>query len=86
MERLFESLNGSLGLLLIMPQTLVRCGPTALSGFGLLFGVSCAGGHGALLRTVCLRGTVRRKLCPLRNDISSTFIVLTGFPLHAWHP
>ena len=36
MQRLFERLNGSLGLLLILPQTLVGGVPTALSGFCLL--------------------------------------------------
>ena len=54
MQRVFERLNGSLGLLLIMPQPFVSCVPTALSGFGLFFGVSFAGGHSVLLQTVVL--------------------------------
>ena len=86
MQRVCESLNGSLGPLLIMPQPFVGGVPTALSGFGLFVGVSFEGGPGMLLRTVCLRCTVRRNLCPLRNEISSTFIVLIGVPLRAWHP
>jgi hypothetical protein len=40
-----------LGLWLIMPQTLVCSVPPSLSGFGLFFGVSCAGGYGTLLLT-----------------------------------
>jgi len=53
-EGLFESLKGPLGLLLIASQALVGFLTTALSGFGVFFGVSFAWGHGVLLRTVMI--------------------------------
>ena len=49
-----EDLSGSLRLLLIALQTRMRFAALALSGFGLFFGVSFDGGHGALLQTVML--------------------------------
>jgi hypothetical protein len=41
-------------LALIALKTFMGWQATALSGFGLLFGVSFAGGHGVFLQTVML--------------------------------
>jgi hypothetical protein len=54
LQSLCERLNGSWGLWLSIPQTLVCSVPPSLSGFGLFCGVSCAGGPGTLLQTVVL--------------------------------
>jgi hypothetical protein len=53
-ESLFEGLDGTLRLAPITLQAFLRLEATALSGFGLLFGISFAGGHSMLLQTVLL--------------------------------
>jgi hypothetical protein len=49
-----QGLGGPLRLAPIALKTFMGLQATALSGFGLLFGVSFAGGHGVLLLTVVL--------------------------------
>ena len=53
-QGLVESLGGPLCLAPIALKTFMGLQATALSGFGLLCGVSFAGGHGVLLPTVVL--------------------------------
>jgi hypothetical protein len=53
-RHLLAGFGGLLRLETIMIEALSRLVPTALSDFSLFFGVSCAGGHGVLLRTVLL--------------------------------
>ena len=56
MERLLQGLRGLLRLATVTLQALPRCETAALSGFGLFFGVSLHGRHGALLRFVRVWG------------------------------
>jgi hypothetical protein len=51
-EGLLEGLSGVLRLAAITFEALLRFEAAALSGFGLLFGVSLRERHGALLRFV----------------------------------
>jgi hypothetical protein len=46
-----QGLRHPLRLTLIALEALVRLKATTVSGFGLFFGVSCAGGYGTLLLT-----------------------------------
>jgi hypothetical protein len=52
MECLRQDLGGVLCLAAIPCEALLRCETAALSGFGVLFGVSFAGGHDILLDAV----------------------------------
>ena len=56
MERLLHDLGGVLRLVAIPCEALLRCEAATLSGFDLFFGLSCAWGHGALLRFVRVFG------------------------------
>ena len=47
-----EALGGPLRLAPVTLKAFMDLQATALSGFGLLFGVSFAGGHSVLLQTV----------------------------------
>jgi hypothetical protein len=49
-----QGLGGPLRLAPIARKTFMGLQATALSGFGVLFGVSFAEGHGMLLRTMVL--------------------------------
>ena len=53
-EGLLEGLSSPLRLAPITLQTLLRCAAATLSGFGVFFCGSFAGGHGALLQTILL--------------------------------
>jgi hypothetical protein len=53
MEGLLQDRGGVLRLKAITLKALPRVETATLSGFGLLFGVSVAWGHGALLCTWC---------------------------------
>ena len=46
MERLLQGLRGLLRLTAVTLQALLGFQVATLSGFGMFFGVSCAGGHG----------------------------------------
>jgi hypothetical protein len=48
-QGLFEGLDGTLRLGMVALEAFRSSAATALSGFGLFFGVSFASGHGALL-------------------------------------
>jgi hypothetical protein len=48
-EGLLEGLSGPLRLAAVAREALLRCAITAAFGFGVVFGVSCVGGHGVLL-------------------------------------
>jgi hypothetical protein len=52
MEDLRKGLGGVLRLAAVSRETLVRFEAAVLASFGLFFGVSLCGGHGALLRFV----------------------------------
>ena len=56
MESLLQDLGGVLCLAAITCEALLRVQATALSGFGLFFGVSCRWGHDALLDAVWVYG------------------------------
>jgi len=51
-EGLLEGFGGVLRLTAVSREALVSLEAAALAGFGLFFGVSLCGGHGALLRCV----------------------------------
>jgi hypothetical protein len=59
LESLFHDLGGVLRLAAITCEALLRCAAATLSGFRVVFGVSCAGGHGALLDSVWVCGGCR---------------------------
>jgi hypothetical protein len=67
MERLRQDLGGPLRLSAIALEAFSGSTTTALSGFGLLFGVSCRWGHDALLAAVwvCGGGHLSTCTCPL---------------------
>jgi hypothetical protein len=50
-EGLLEGLDGVLRLAAVAREALVRFAITAPSSFGALFGVSCGGEHGEILRS-----------------------------------
>jgi hypothetical protein len=52
MEGLLQGLSGLLRLAAVTLKALLCFEAAALFGFGLLFGVSCAWGHGALLCSI----------------------------------
>jgi len=52
LQGLVQGLRSPLRLAPIAFETLVRLEATTVSGFGLLVGISFAGGQGALLQTV----------------------------------
>jgi hypothetical protein len=52
MEGLLQALGSLLRLEAVTIEALLRFEATTVSGFGVLFGVSFHGGHGALLRSV----------------------------------
>jgi hypothetical protein len=58
-ESLFHDLGGVLRLAAIMCEALLCLAAATLSGFHMLFGVSCGGGHGALLDAVWVLGDCR---------------------------
>jgi len=60
-------MDDTLCLAPITLQAFTRGEATALSGVGLLFGVSYAGDIACSFRSCCLQGTARRKRCPLRR-------------------
>ncbi len=51
-EGLLQDLGGVLRLAAVTLQALLGFEVATLSGFGVFFGVSCAGGHGKLLYCV----------------------------------
>ena len=55
-EGLLEGFGGLLCLAAVARKALLRCATATLSGFGLLFGISCRGGHGEILCTVRVFG------------------------------
>jgi hypothetical protein len=75
MESLLHDLGGVLCLAAITCEALLRVQATALSGFGLLFGVSFRWGHDGLLDAVwvCGGGSLSTGTCPLA-------LVRTGSP------
>jgi hypothetical protein len=75
MESLLQDLGGMLCLAVIMCEALLRVQATALSGFGLLFGVSCRWGHDALLDAVWVYGGGSLSTCRC-----SLALVSTGSP------
>jgi len=64
LERL-SALHFRLGLGALWLEAFLGFEATALSGFGLFFGISFGYGHGKLLRTVEVSDWVRRKPCPV---------------------
>jgi hypothetical protein len=63
LESLLQDLGGVLCLAAITCEALLRLQATALSGFGLLFGVSCRWGHDALLDAMWVYGGGRLSTC-----------------------
>jgi hypothetical protein len=63
MERLFQDRGTLLRLATVTLKTLPRVEATALSGFGLLFGVSFRWGHDALLASVWVCGDCSLSTC-----------------------
>ena len=66
-EGLLEGLGGVLRLTAVACKALVRCAITAATGFRVVFGDSCAWGHGVLL---CSVGSLWGEICPSARDTS----------------
>ena len=72
MQGLFKGLDGTLRLAPITLQAFMCAEATALSGVGVLFGVSCAGGHSMLLQTVLLaRHSKKETMSPTALDFKN---------------
>src|SRR4029453_19358221 len=70
MQSLFVGLDGMVRLAAIPCEALLRCAAATLSGFGVLFGVSFAGGHSALLRISVLSMMGAKKTMLPRGGIA----------------
>jgi hypothetical protein len=79
MERLFESLNGSWGLVLIMPQRRAVCRRRCLA-WACFLAYRVLGDMVCSFEPCCWRCTGRRTLGPLTGQISKTFMALIRFP------
>jgi hypothetical protein len=55
-ERLFQDRGGVLRLAAVACEALLRCAVATLSGFNVVFGMSCGWGHGVLLASMCICG------------------------------
>src|SRR5262245_35124222 len=68
MGSLLQDLGDVLCLAAVPCEALLRFEPAALSGFGLVFGVSCAWGHGVFLDMACESLAVA--VCPRARSVS----------------
>jgi hypothetical protein len=92
LESLRQDLGGMLCLAAITGEALLRLQATALSGFGLFFGVSFRWGHDALLDSewVCGGGSLSKCTCHMPPRVGENEVilrhVLPGLPAFFYQP